>query len=411
MYSAFCFIRSLIFTLVMIVATVIWAPICFLFAPLPYNARYRATALWNVFIIWAAKVICGIRYEKKGFENFPDSPIIVLSKHQSAWETIFLLMASPRPLVFVFKKSILYIPFFGWGIALLKMIPIDRINILNPRARNQKIFFDIATNITQVGLKRPITVTNCQSGAVDKDYDLVCGQGRIEAFIACGQSHIPALVIDANEEQALIMSLFENLARFQHQAMDLLQGVAILQKQGYDRQAIAKKTGLTLEDVRGVLKLMERGEERLLRAVESGHMPISLAIKVAESPDGDQQALQEAYESKQLRGRRFLAAKRLIESRKRRGKTFAAARPNHRGGQDKALTARDILKVYQREVDRKRVLTRKADVVGNRLLFVTEALRRLLGDDNFSNLFRAEGLTTLPKPLAELMEAKGGHHA
>ena len=126
MYSAFCFIRSLIFTLVMIVATVIWAPICFLFAPLPYNARYRATALWNVFIIWAAKVICGIHYEKKGFENFPDSPIIVLSKHQSAWETIFLLMASPRPLVFVFKKSILYIPFFGWGIALLKMIPIDR---------------------------------------------------------------------------------------------------------------------------------------------------------------------------------------------------------------------------------------------------------------------------------------------
>lgn len=126
MYSAFCFIRSLIFTLVMIVATVIWAPICFLFAPLPYNARYRATALWNVFIIWAAKVICGIRYEKKGFENFPDSPVIVLSKHQSAWETIFLLMASPRPLVFVFKKSILYIPFFGWGIALLKMIPIDR---------------------------------------------------------------------------------------------------------------------------------------------------------------------------------------------------------------------------------------------------------------------------------------------
>ncbi|WMW80050.1 lysophospholipid acyltransferase family protein [Undibacterium cyanobacteriorum] len=126
MYTAFCFLRSLLFTLVLITATVIWAPICFLFAPLPYNARYRATALWNVFIIWAAKVICGIRYEKKGFENFPDSPVIVLSKHQSAWETIFLLMASPRPLVFVFKKSILYIPFFGWGIALLKMIPIDR---------------------------------------------------------------------------------------------------------------------------------------------------------------------------------------------------------------------------------------------------------------------------------------------
>ncbi|WP_395010373.1 lysophospholipid acyltransferase family protein, partial [Undibacterium sp.] len=126
MFSAFCFLRSLIFAVVMIVATVIWAPICFLFAPLPYNQRYWATARWNVFIIWAAKVICGIRYETRGYENFPDGPVIVLSKHQSAWETIFLLMSTPRPLVFVFKKSITYIPFFGWAISLMKMIPIDR---------------------------------------------------------------------------------------------------------------------------------------------------------------------------------------------------------------------------------------------------------------------------------------------
>jgi len=292
----------------------------------------------------------------------------------------------------------------------VKMIPIDRINVLNPRARNQKVFYDIASNITQVGLKRPITVTACRSGAADKDYDLICGQGRIEAFVACGQTHIPALIIDANEEQALIMSLVENLARRQHRAMDLLQGVEILQKQGYDGRTIAEKTGLTYEYVKGILNLMERGEERLLAAVESGHMPISLAIKVAEAPDNDQRALQEAYETKQLRGTRLLLAKRLIESRKRRGKTFAGARPNHRGGPDKALSARDILKVYQREVDRKQVLTRKADMVNNRLMFITEALRQLLGDNNFSNLLRAEGLTTLPKPLASLMDAKAQRH-
>jgi 1-acyl-sn-glycerol-3-phosphate acyltransferase len=120
------FIRSFLFLSIMIIVTVIWAPICILFAPLPYNQRYYATARWNVFMIWAAKVICGIRYQTKGFENFPDGPVIVLSKHQSAWETIFLLMATPRPLVFVFKKSITYIPFFGWAIALMRMIPIDR---------------------------------------------------------------------------------------------------------------------------------------------------------------------------------------------------------------------------------------------------------------------------------------------
>ncbi len=120
------FLRSLIFLLVMAVVTIIWAPISMLFAFLPYNQRYYITARWNVFIIWAAKVICGIRYQTRGFENFPDGPAILLSKHQSAWETIFLLMATPRPLVFVFKKEITYIPFFGWAISMLRMIPIDR---------------------------------------------------------------------------------------------------------------------------------------------------------------------------------------------------------------------------------------------------------------------------------------------
>lgn len=120
------FIRSLIFLLVMALATVIWAPISMLFAFLPYNQRYYVTARWNVFVIWAARLICGIRYQIKGMENFPDAPAILLAKHQSAWETIFLITAAPRPLVYVFKKSITYIPFFGWAISMLRMIPIDR---------------------------------------------------------------------------------------------------------------------------------------------------------------------------------------------------------------------------------------------------------------------------------------------
>jgi 1-acyl-sn-glycerol-3-phosphate acyltransferase len=120
------FLRSLLFFLLMTVLTVVWSMACILFAPFPYARRYYLTARWNVIVIWMAKVICGIRYQVKGFENFPDGPAVVLSKHQSAWETIFLLPMTPRPLVFVFKKSLTYIPFFGWGIALLRMIPIDR---------------------------------------------------------------------------------------------------------------------------------------------------------------------------------------------------------------------------------------------------------------------------------------------
>jgi 1-acyl-sn-glycerol-3-phosphate acyltransferase len=120
------FLRSTLFTLLMAVATLIWATMCFLFAPLPYNRRYYLTTRWNVFVIWAAKTVCGIRYQIKGHENLPDAPVILLSKHQSAWETIFYCFNMRRPLVFVFKKELTYIPFFGWGIALLRMIPIDR---------------------------------------------------------------------------------------------------------------------------------------------------------------------------------------------------------------------------------------------------------------------------------------------
>lgn len=126
MSRASMFLRSLLFFLVMLIVTPVWACVCFIFAPLPYNQRYYVTSRWNVFIIWLAKVLCGIRYQIKGYENFPDAPAIVLSKHQSAWETIFLLCSLPRPLVYVFKKELLYVPFFGWALGLLRMIPIDR---------------------------------------------------------------------------------------------------------------------------------------------------------------------------------------------------------------------------------------------------------------------------------------------
>ena len=82
--------------------------------------------------------------------------------------------------------------------------------------------------------------------------------------------------------------------------------------------------------------------------------------------------------------------------------------PVKRDKSDKALTVQDVMKVYQREVDRKRLLTRKADAVANRLLFVTEALRQLFQDEHFGNLLKAEGLTTLPRPLSGLMDERKG---
>lgn len=294
----------------------------------------------------------------------------------------------------------------------IKMVPVDSINILNPRVRNKKIFEEISDNIEQVGLKRPITVTPCQSGAAGKEYDLVCGQGRLEAFIAHEQKEIPAIIIDASEEDALVMSLVENLARRQHNAVDLLKGIEVLQQKGYSSKEIAAKTGLTHEYVSEIRKLIERGEERLISAVESGQMPLNLAVKIALSPGNEQHALQEAYENKQLRGKKLLQARKLVEARRRQGKGLRGPRkdgPRNRKGQE--LSARDIMKIYQKEVDRKKVLTRKAEMVSSHLIFSMEALRRLYNDDHFNTLLRAEDLTTLSQPIADLMKEKGIKHA
>lgn len=91
------------------------------------------------------------------------------------------------------------------------LVPTDRIRILNPRVRNRRTFEEMVENIAKIGLKRPITVA-LRKGTDQAAYDLVCGQGRLEAFIQLKQKTIPAIVIDADEADCLVMSLVENCA-------------------------------------------------------------------------------------------------------------------------------------------------------------------------------------------------------
>src|SRR5690242_3397150 len=93
----------------------------------------------------------------------------------------------------------------------VQMIPIDQINILNPRSRNKVVFQSIVLNISNLGLKKPITVARRQQPD-GKLYDLVCGQGRLEAYAALGQAEIPAIIItEATREDCFLMSLVENV--------------------------------------------------------------------------------------------------------------------------------------------------------------------------------------------------------
>lgn len=282
----------------------------------------------------------------------------------------------------------------------LRMIPVDRIEVLNHRERNSRIFEEIADNIKTIGLKKPITVTPRAAADGQDSYLLVCGEGRLKAFKALGQTRIPALVVEVTDEDAFIMSLTENIARRHCRPLELLTSISMLRDQGYDKKAIARKTGLTAEYVQGILNLLRNGEERLLIAVHKGQIPLNTALSIVGAGNDDkavQAALQEAYELGDLRGRQLIRARRLIERRLTLGRSIRRGTPRKRT----EVTSLSLVRTYQKEVERQRLLVRKAEFTQQRLLFISSALRELFADENFTNLMRAEGLESLPKYLSE----------
>lgn len=118
-------LRSAAFYLLQAVVTPVWAALALLTFPLPRHARYRIITAWSRIMIWAAEHICGIRWRVLGAEHIPDKPCIIVAKHESAWETLAFQVIFP-PQVWVVKRELLWIPFFGWGLAMLSPIAIDR---------------------------------------------------------------------------------------------------------------------------------------------------------------------------------------------------------------------------------------------------------------------------------------------
>jgi 1-acyl-sn-glycerol-3-phosphate acyltransferase len=119
------FLRSTLFALFQIVITPVFAVISLLTFPFSRLTRYRIITTWSRLITGAAAAICGVRYRVIGAENIPREPCVILSKHQSAWETIAWQTVFP-PQVWVMKRELLWLPFFGWGLAMLSPIAIDR---------------------------------------------------------------------------------------------------------------------------------------------------------------------------------------------------------------------------------------------------------------------------------------------
>lgn len=283
------------------------------------------------------------------------------------------------------------------------LIPTERIRILNPRVRNRRNFKEMVENIARIGLKRPITVTR-RADTDPTEYDLVCGQGRLEAFIELKQTAIPAIVVDVDESECLVMSLVENCARRQHRPIDLMREIGTLRKRGYDDRQIGNKIGVTTEYVGMIAGLLEHGEERLVSAVETGLLPLNLAIEISKTDaEGAQRALMDAYTQKKLRGKKLTAVRRLIQQRQTQGPHLKYNRYGRKDGAKRPLTSDALVRAYQQEADRQKLLIKKAELTQGRLMFVVEAFRSLRDDEHFLTLLRAEGLDTLPTYLTDAL--------
>lgn len=280
------------------------------------------------------------------------------------------------------------------------LVPIDRIEVLNSRDRNMKVFEEIVENIRSIGLKKPITVTEREGADGETAFLLVCGEGRLNAFRLLGETHIPALVVNVSDEDAFIMSLAENIARRGHRPLEILADIELLLAREYTIDDIIHRTGLSQKYVRDIVFLLEKGEERLIGAVQNNTIQLTAALEIAraKNDDGDLgDMLEEAYKSGQLKGHQLTDAKRLMEKRHDKGPK-SSARPKLPN------SAHSLVKIYQKEVARQHKMVLKAEHAHQQLLLVVQGLKSLFADENFVTLLRAEGLGTLPKYLADRIE-------
>ena len=118
-------LRSLIFQAGMWLFTIPFTIICLFLFPFKPITRYKIISLWAKTMLWWVKITCNLSFTVSGIEYIPDKPFMILSKHQSAWETLAFQKIFP-PQVWVLKRELLWIPFFGWGLAMTSPIAINR---------------------------------------------------------------------------------------------------------------------------------------------------------------------------------------------------------------------------------------------------------------------------------------------
>lgn len=278
--------------------------------------------------------------------------------------------------------------------AEIRLVSLDQIRLVNPRERNRKWFAQFVDNIDAVGLKKPITARVAEDGM----YELVCGQGRIEAFGELGETDIPVVVLDISREELFLMSIIENSARLPVTTMESIADLAALRDAGNSYEAVGRQVGLSGQQVSDMLHLFDLGEERLLNAVRAGEIPLHSAVVIAECRSQPmQEALLRLQQEQQLTTPQLRKIRKLLTARKAFGPKPGTT------GKHPTLTADNIVRAVKKEQERQRETLKKAQLCEKRLVFVVNALKTVFRDEHFVTLLRAEGIAEVPRYLADAM--------
>ena len=216
----------------------------------------------------------------------------------------------------------------------------------------------------------------------------------MEAHIELGQETIPAIIVDASEADRHLMSLVENIARRPSSNKAIYWEVKRLLERGHDGMAIAGKLGIDRAYIQGIVRLVERGESYLIEQVESGRLPVTVAIEIANGDDENiQKAMMQGYESGEIRGSKLQAVRKLIKDRK-------AQREGKATPPDKPMTGAALANLYKQRVREQQRLVARADQAREKLLIVATVVRELFADEDLLTMLRAENLLDMPEQLA-----------
>ena len=276
-----------------------------------------------------------------------------------------------------------------------RMIPVDKINVVNSRGREKRQFAENVRSINEVGLYKPILVNKRSLGATGL-YDLICGEGRLLAHRELGRTHIAADVLDVDERQAHLMTLGENIARTPPQTIEFARALKEMRDHGMAWKELAAITGKSQEYIQNYVRLVDQGEERLIKGVEDGVFSLNFAMSVAQSNDRSiQHLLMDAFDSGIVNSNNLPRVRKIIEDRLEKGKTLGsktAAPPYTVEG-----LKRDIRKITRE----KESFVYEAGQRENRLMRILVALQRLRSDEKFLGLLKAAGLAEGPQLKGE----------